>query len=304
MSLTQPVVVAPRPMSVATPRPVATSSCPLPLPRPDWGAPQALAAYARARRLDPSLPRRASVVSALTTVVLRAGDLAVKVYPPGTDPGHLDRLGRALAGSGTAHPTLAAPVVTAYGVVSVSAWLPASRPVSWPELGTLLRAFHAEQAGADVAPWTPLSRLPSQVAGLPEEAAQVLLAARAVLLEELAGLRSELGPGTIHGDVSPSNVMCTEAGPRLIDLDWMARAPREYDLASAARRVRAGEMSPRTYRAFCTAYGHDVRGWPGLPVLDRIADLGGVAFRLWDDRHHGRSLGWVPDELKVWRTPL
>ena len=276
----------------------------LPLPRPGWGVTQALAAYGAARQVLPALPEGASVVSALTTVVLRAGDVAVKVYPPGTDAAHLDRLGRALAGSHTAHLPLAAPVVTAHGVVTLSAWLPTARPVGWPELGALLRAFHAEHAAADVAAWTPLSRLPSQVTGLPPDAAQVLLDARTALLAELAALRSELGVGTIHADVSPSNVMRTAAGPRLIDLDWMGYAPREYDLASAARRVRTGEMSRRTYAGFCAAYGHDVRSWPGLPVLDRIADLGGVAFRLWDDRHHGRPLDWVGEELRVWRTPL
>jgi hypothetical protein len=39
-------------------------------------------------------------------------------------------------------------------------------------------------------------------------------------------------------------------------------------------------------------------------VLNKIADLGGVAFRLWDDRHHGRPLDWVPAEVELWRSPL
>jgi aminoglycoside phosphotransferase (APT) family kinase protein len=132
----------------------------------------------------------------------------------------------------------------------------------------------------------------------------VLLAARQALLDALTEVESAVGEGVIHGDVSPSNVMRSPAGPRLIDLDWAARAPREYDLASAARRCRDGSISRRAYRAFCSAYGYDVQGWPGLPVLDRIADLGGVAFRIWDSRHHGLDLDWVADEVRVWRTPL
>jgi len=246
----------------------------------------------------------ATLVSALTTVVLRSGDVAVKVYPPGTDPAHLDRLAHALAGSTTAHLPLHPPIVTEHGIVTVARWLPAAREVSWSDLGGLLRAFHDDHATADVPTWTPLSRLPSQIAGLPVEYAEVLTAARAALLEALDGLESELGEGVIHGDVSPSNVMRTPAGPRLIDLDWVARAPREYDLASAARRVRAGEISRRSYHAFCRAYGHDVRSWPGLEVLDRIADLGGVAFRIWDSRHHGLGLEWVRDEVAHWVVPL
>jgi len=199
---------------------------------------------------------------------------------------------------------VADPVVTPYGVLTVAPWLRNTRPVGWRDLGRLLRSFHEEHAAADVPAWAPLSRLESQVAGLPAEAAAVLMAARDSLLGALAEVRSELGEGTIHGDVSPSNVMWTSTGPRLIDLDWVGRAPREYDLSSASRRVADGEISPEAYDEFCTAYDFDVRSWPGLPLVDRIADLGGVAFRLWDSRHHGVDLDWVEDEIRVWRTPL
>jgi hypothetical protein len=282
----------------------APAAMPLPLPARSWGAVQALAALDEARPFLPGGLPDATVVSALTTVVLRAGDHAVKVYPPGTDPAHLDRISTVLAGSSTAHLPTAPAVVTSYGVLTLTPWLSAAGTVTWPELGALLRAFHSEHVDADVPPWSPLSRLASQVAGLPPEWAGVLLAARDQLLEALAEVGSWVGEGAIHGDVSPANVMCTPDGPRLIDLDWVARAPREYDLASAARRVRAGEMSRRTYAGFCTAYGADVRTWAGLPLMDRIADLGGVAFRLWDCRHHGQDLAWVEQELKEWTTPL
>lgn len=284
--------------------PTTPGTHPLPLPAGSWGAAEGLAALAEARPWLPVHLPEPSVVSALTTVVLRSGEYAVKVYPPGTDPSHLDRLAHALAGSGTTHPPLFPAVVTTYGVVTVAPWLSRARRVSWPELGSLLRAFHDEHAAADVPRWWPLSRMTSQVAVLAPEQASVLLDARNRLLAALGEVESEVGDGVIHGDVSPSNVMRTLAGPRLIDLDWVARAPREYDLASAARRARAGEISRRTYARFCSAYGFDVLAWPGLPVLDRIADLGGVAFRLWDSRHHGVDLGWVDAEVRVWRTPL
>ena len=298
------VVVPTRSASLVVATRTAPAAMPLPLPAGPWGAVEALAALDEARPLLPVGLPHATVVSALTTVVLRAGDCAVKVYPPGTDPAHLDRLATALAGSATAHLPTAPAVVTSYGVLTVTPWLPGTGSVTWPELGALLRAFHTEHAGADVPRWTPLSRLESQVAGLPAEWAEVLLAARDGLLRALAEVDSWVGEGAIHGDVSPANVMRTPEGPRLIDLDWVARAPREYDLASAARRVRAGEMSRRDYARFCTAYGVDVRSWPGLPLMDRIADLGGVAFRLWDCRHHGQDLAWVEQELREWTTPL
>ncbi len=298
MSLTAAVPRAPQAAQAALPR-IA-----LPLPAPSWGEAEARVALAEARpRLPVPLPP-ATLVSALTTVVLKAGEYAVKVYPPGTDAAHLDRTARALAGSRTAHLPVCPPVVTAYGVVTLTRWLPARRGVTWTELGGLLRRFHEEHARAGVPAWSPLSRLPGQVLYLAPEHASVLLDARTALLAALADTTSDLGHGPIHGDVSPYNVMHAPDGPRLIDLDWLAWAPREYDLASAARRVRAGHISRQAYAGFCRAYGHDVRGWPGLPVLDRIADLGGVAFRIWDSRHHGTGLDWLADEVRLWRTPL
>ncbi|HET9872183.1 MAG TPA: phosphotransferase [Propionibacteriaceae bacterium] len=275
---------------------------PLPLPTLGWGPVEAQAAVAEAR-LVLDIPE-ATVVSALTTVVLRAGELAVKVYPPGTDPEHLWAITAALAGSDTAVLLERAPIVTSYGVVAISRWLADGKPVSWPRLGRLLRRFHAEAATANLPPWVPLRRLPPLVAGLMPDHAQVLLNARDVLLDALAGVGSVVGDGLIHGDVSPSNVLAGPYGSQFIDLDFAARGPREYDLASAARRLLSGEIDARTYRKFCRRYGFDVREWDGLPLVDRIADLGGVAFRLWDSRHHGRDLSWVEDAVATWRTPL
>lgn len=286
--LSRPVVTVPR----------------LPPPPTGWGAREALQALAEARPCLPFLSSEPAVVSALSTVVLRAGEHAVKVYPPGTDPAHLDRLARELAGSVTAVGSSSSPVVTRHGVVTVAPWLPAVGVASWAEVGTLLRAFHVEHTTIDVPRWTPLSRLAAQVETLPARAAAVLLEARSALLDALADVRSELGEGVIHGDVSPSNVLRTPAGPRLIDLDWVARAPLEYDLTSAARRLRDGEISVEAYSGFCEAYGFDVRTWPGLPVLDRIAELGAVGFGIWDCRHHGRDLAWLEHELPRWRAPL
>jgi hypothetical protein len=228
----------------------------------------------------------------------------VKVYPPGTDPQHLARLTTALAGSATALLPVAEPVVTSWGVVSVSPWLTGTRRVGWGATGTLLRRFHTEHADADVPAWDPLRRVVTQADGLPDDAAAVLLGARTALLDALAGLTSPLGTGVVHGDVSPHNVMHAGQVPLLIDLDFAARAPVEYDLTSAARRLDSGEIDRATYRAFCRGYGYDVRGWDGRVVLDRIALLGGVAFRLWDDRRQGAALDWLDDAVATWRTPL
>ncbi len=274
----------------------------LPLPAPAWGVRAAHRALDEVRPLLPVPLRDPALVSELTTVVLRADGYAVKVYPPGTDATHLGRILSAVQRSRSVHASVGDPLVSTHGVVTLTPWLADARPVTWPELGTLLRTFHDEHRDVALPRWTPLSRMPSQVAALEPDLALLLLDARAALLAALEELGSELGEGTIHGDVSEGNAMRTPAGPRLIDLDWVARGPLEYDLAGAARRRRTGEMDRATYAAFCDAYGYDVSGWPGLPVLDRVAELGAVVFRIWDDRHHGRPLDWLPRELRSWHA--
>jgi hypothetical protein len=276
----------------------------LPLPTASWGLPEAREALAEAQLVLPVPLRRARVVSALTTVVLRAGQHAVKVYPPGTDAGHLAGITEALQGTGTALLPVCDPVVTSHGVVSVSPWLSGTRPVGWRDTGALLRRFHDAHADAPVPAWDPLRRVVALAADLPDDAAAVLLDARLALLTALSGLHSPLGVGVVHGDVSPSNVMRRPGGPVLIDLDFVARAPREYDLTSAARRYESGEIDAATYREFCDGYGSDVRSWDGRVVLDRIALLGGVAFRIWDDRRNGVPLGWLDQAVRHWRTAL
>jgi Ser/Thr protein kinase RdoA (MazF antagonist) len=293
---------APSPQTSAL---LAGPAAALPLPEPGWGLEAALAAVEQARAHLPVVVGPVDeVLGLLTTVVLGAGQHVLKVYPPGTDESHLDGIHTALAGSRTAACAVVPAVPTAYGVVTAARRVPSLRPVSWPEVGSVLRAFHEEHATAQVAQWAPLSRLESQVSALPAEQAEVLRSARDLLLVELSRTRSQLGPGVIHGDVSPSNVLQDSRAATLIDLDWVARGPREYDLTSASRRFRAGELDRRTYRDFCAAYGHDVLTWDGLELVDRIADLAGVVFRVWDCRHHGRDLDWLDAEVRLWRTPV
>lgn len=285
--------------------PAATrGQVPLPLPAPGWGTPDAMLALEAARSSLPPLPAEPALVSALSTVVMRAGAWAIKVYPPGTDAARLERLRTALSGVPSIVSWDTVPVSTAYGVVTLMPWVEATGEVDWPELGALLSTFHREVYDKQVPRWAPLSRLPAQALELRPDDAAVLLGARAELLTALDGVTSELGVGVLHGDVSLSNALRSTAGPRFIDPDWVARGPLEYDLAAAARRRARGEIDRATYRRFCAAYGHDVRGWDGLPLLDRIADLGALAFALWDSRRRGEDLDWCAPALAAWRTPL
>lgn len=287
-------------MALSAAPPTGLPADPLPLPQPGWGERQAREAVAEAALVLPALAAPGPLVRAVSTVVLRVGALAVKVHPPGTDPEHLARVHAALAGHGVALTAVAAPVVTSHGVVTVTPWAEPGGPVGWAEVGRLLRDLH--DLPAELPAWTPLRRLPAQLAGLPEGRAVALLDARRAALERLAALPPLLEPGSVHGDVSPENVLRTAAGVRWIDLDSVSTGLREYDLAAVVRRRATGELSEADYRSFATAYGVDLRGWPGLAVLDELCRLSGTGFRLWADRCAGRASDWLVPELSAVRA--
>jgi hypothetical protein len=271
---------------------------PLPLPQPGWGAVQALDAVAEAALVLPELTAPARLVRAVSTVVLQVGECAVKVHPPGTDPLHLARVHTVLAECPVALTITAAPVVTSNGVVTVTPWTPPAPPVGWGQVGEVLRLLHGVPTAGALPVWTPLRRLPAQLLDLPTPAARRLLDARSALLERLADLTPALPAGALHGDVAPDNVLTTSSGPRWIDLDFACAGLREYDVAAVVRRYAAGGLSDADYRAFVHAYEVDLRGWPGLGLLDELCALSAVGFRLWTDRCAGRPSSWLPSALE------
>jgi hypothetical protein len=271
---------------------------PLPLPQPGWGVEQAREAVAEAALVLSGLAGPAQLVRAVSTVVLRVGESAVKVHPPGTDPLHLARVHAVLADSPVALTATAAPVVTSNGVVTVSPWTAPGRPLGWGDVGEVLRTLHDLPTAAALPAWTPLRRLPAQLLDLPTPAARRLLDARSALLERLADLTPALPAGALHGDVAPDNVLTTSSGPRWIDLDFACAGLREYDVAAVVRRYAAGGLSDAEYRAFVHAYEVDLRGWPGLGLLDELCALSAVGFRLWTDRCAGRPSSWLPAALE------
>ena len=289
--------VAPVPAAVTPAAPPVLPVDPLPLPQPGWGAVQALDAVAEAALVLPQLAAPARVVRAVSTVVLQVGECAVKVHPPGTDPTHLARVHAVLADSPVALTAVAAPVVTSYGVVTVTPWTPPAQPLGWGEVGEVLRILHDLPTAAALPAWVPLRRLPAQLLELPGEQARQLLDHRSALLDRLAGLVPALASGAVHGDVSPDNVLATASGPRWIDLDFACAGLREYDVAAVVRRYALGELSDADYRAFVHGYEADLRGWPGLALLDELCVLSGAGFRLWTDRCAGRPSDWLPAVL-------
>ena len=304
MTAPSPPALPPAVIAAAPARPTPLPADPLPLPAPGWGAEQARAAVAEAALAAPELFAPAELVRAVSTVVFRVGESAVKVHPPGTDPGHLAHVHAVLAACPVALAATAPPVVTSHGVVTVTPWVPAAPPLGWWTVGRALRELHDLPSADSLPPWTPLRRLPAQLDHLPAPYARILHDRREVLLERLDRLVPVLPPGAVHGDVSPENVLRTATGVRWIDLDFASAGLREYDVAAVVRRYAVGELSDRDYRGFVAGYGADLRGWPGLSVLDASCALSGIGFRLWTDRAAQRDSPWLAAELgRLSRVP-
>lgn len=88
-----------------------------------------------------------------------------------------------------------------------------------------------------------------------------------------------LGRGLIHNDAHVGNLLVDSeraTGYVLADWDGTGRGPREIDLVQeGAPGNRFGE-SLELRAAFSTAYGYDIAGWAGWPVLRVLRDLHSV----------------------------
>src|SRR6266571_3871892 len=79
--------------------------------------------------------------------------------------------------------------------------------------------------------------------------------------------------GPIHGDAHTRNLLTDHGQVVLLDFESAAIGPREWDLLpTAIARERYG-LAEKQYQEFATAYGFDVRSWPGYPVLREIRQL-------------------------------
>jgi hypothetical protein len=130
----------------------------------------------------------------------------------------------------------------------------------------------------DIGVLDPLVRIPERLSGdLPLSAAdhRWLLDLHRDLTERWAeGLPQGLPHRGIHGDAWPGNIVRTDAGWLLMDLERFSVGPPEWDLASTAVRARTtGAVAEHDYRTFCAIYGHDVTEWSGYDLLARTREL-------------------------------
>lgn len=103
----------------------------------------------------------------------------------------------------------------------------------------------------------------------------------------------------IHGDAWTGNLL--RDGDRVVLADWdaVSTGPREIDLIPTLQAPRFG-LPARERDAFITAYGHDIRTWPGYPVLRDIRELSTMTALL-RDAHLDPA---ARDQLQVRLTSL
>jgi len=175
---------------------------------------------------------------------------------------------------------LAVPQPVTYAPYVVTFWrhYPQPEGAAPPvrQLGELLRALHdLPSPPIDLPRHLPLASLKSTVDSstyLDSSRRAWLAGRREELLEAYASLEFPLGHGHIHGDAYPGNTLWANQGVRLGDWDEAATGPREIDLANTYQGVRFGRTKEELDE-FGSAYGYDIREWPGLRVLSEIRDL-------------------------------
>ncbi|MEU9163213.1 aminoglycoside phosphotransferase family protein [Streptomyces sp. NPDC048424] len=254
---------------------------------------------ARARRvltaagLTRGAAREPALLAFGENAVFAVGDLVVKV---GREAALLERSRRELAVAGW----LAAAGVPAVRAAEpeprlvdghpLTVWhrLPdAVRPAGAEDLAVLLRAVHALPAPPFALPARDLLGGVERWLQLAGDAidpadAAYLRARRDAYAGEVAALTPHLPPGPVHGDALPRNVHVGPDGPALVDLETVSADLREHDLVvMALSRDRYG-MPAEEYEAFVSAYGWDVRAWPGCAVLRGARETASCA---WVSQH-------------------
>ena len=144
------------------------------------------------------------------------------------------------------------------------------------ELGRILRHLHdcTMPDGLELPTFKIFGRVDSRLdraSEIPQADIEFLRRRLAELRNAFASLVLDSTENAVHGDAHVKNLICTPHGERvLIDFEAFARGSREIDLAVTATEYEIGWHTSEDYKDFCSAYGYDVRGWDGFPVLRDI----------------------------------
>lgn len=196
------------------------------------------------------------------------------------------------------------PVLSHGCAVTFWRFLPPHGPALRPAyLGHLLRQLHSLAPPPFPLPaYRPLVSVRQAIdasQAISDEERAWLAATCERLLREYDELDFELPPGMIHGDAWWGNLL--RDGIRIVLADWdnVSTGPREIDLIPTLQATRFG-LPEHERDAFIAAYGHDIRTWPGYPVLRQIRALSTTSALL-RDAHCDPA---ARDQLQVRLTSL
>lgn len=175
------------------------------------------------------------------------------------------------------YPGARQPIVVGEDIATVWWQVPDSEPPpTATDLARLLRQVHALPVPDGVPSWSPLGDVRARLADAEELDAvdrRFLVERCEQVHEALDRLDFRLEPALQHGDAHLGNVLAGPDGPVLCDFDSSSIGPPEWDLVPVAVGVlRFGEPAA-VYRELADAYGFDVMGWHGFPVLQAARDL-------------------------------
>lgn len=122
------------------------------------------------------------------------------------------------------------------------------------------------------------------------------------LRDAFSQLTFPLGHGFIHADLLTGNLLWDTAGSGrwavLGDWDTACIGPREIDIIPAHHEPRFG-VPIHTVQAFTAAYGYDVTGWEGFPILLEIRELSTLAALIRHARAKPRSAAELHHRLRT-----
>jgi Ser/Thr protein kinase RdoA (MazF antagonist) len=154
------------------------------------------------------------------------------------------------------------------------------RKATYGELGSVLRDLHALRVpdSLDLPRLDALGRSALRIekaAGIPEEDRDFLREHHAELSNRMSELDYASPRGPVHGDAHTSNLMVDDQGRiRLIDFETFCCDHSEWDLMVAAHEYdRLGWVTDEQYAAFTSAYGRDLREWPGFETLCAVQEF-------------------------------
>ncbi|MGW9643053.1 phosphotransferase enzyme family protein [Streptomyces albidoflavus] len=177
--------------------------------------------------------------------------------------------------------------------------LPEHQQGSLAEIATLVRRLHQlpmPAAELGLRPLDPFVRVEERI-----DAATTLRAEdRRWLGDHYAAVRAawaelpeNMPHRAIYGDAWPGNLVATERGPLVMDLERFAVGPPEWDLLSVAiRTTTTGASTEAEYAEYVTAYGWDVREWEGYETIARARELRMMTYAA---QHAARDPAWAKE---------